>query len=539
MFMEQDIIAKYKGNCSIDSLAKEFKLGKLKIKKILIANNIPLKLKGGQTKHKQVEQIIYNNSKIKCKKCGKEFNDIENKSGGIISHIKQCSPNIEILSSFKRRMYLKNTGNYWHLNYFDIIEKNIDNHIECLECNWKTKDLTNKTGALTKHIETNHSNIDDYLFKYPSEHHLFPTYVKLNGREKLFEDNNNFITCKICDEQFKTISNTHLLLHNTNVNDYKKEFGDNSLVSSNTKKQFVDNLNNCVINHVYRSKSEIEIEEFLKSLNIEVIACDKKQLSGIELDLYLPNHNIAIEYNGLYWHSEKQGKHKNYHINKTNKCLEKNIQLIHIFSDEWLTKKEVIKKRLINLLKQNDKKIYARDCQIVTLTNKEKSEFLNSNHLQGNDKSSVYFGLSYNGNIEAIITFGKLRKILGNKTTNINEYELYRYCSNNVVGGFSKLLKHFIKNYSPTKIITYANRNWSPSNDYCFYSKVGFDYVGSTKPNYSYTKKYEVREHRFNYRKDRLVGRGCDTNKSETQIMNELGFDRIWDTGNLKYELIL
>jgi hypothetical protein len=108
-----------------------------------------------------------------------------------------------------------------------------------------------------------------------------------------------------------------------------------------------------------------------------------------------------------------------------------------------------------------------------------------------------------------------------------------------VVGGFSKLLKHFIKTYLPTKIITYANRNWSPSDEYCFYSKVGFNYIGTTKPNYSYTKKYEFREHRFNYRKDRLVSRGYDESKSETQIMNELGFDRIWDTGNLKYELIL
>lgn len=537
--MEQDIIKKYKTNHSIESLAKEYKIGKLKIKKILTDNNIPLKSKGGQVKHKQVEQITYANSKIKCKNCGKEFNDINNKSGGITNHIKKCFPNIEILSSFKRRMYLKNTGNYWHLNYFDVIDKTIDNHIECLECGWKTKDISNKTGALTKHIETNHNSVDEYILKHPLQYHLFPTYVKLTEKEKLFENNDNFITCKICDEQFKTISNTHLSMHNTNVNDYRKEFGDNSLVSNNKKTQFVDNLTNLVINHTYRSKSEIEIEEFIKSLNVEVIACDKKQLSGIELDLYLPTHNIAIEYNGLYWHSEKQGKHKNYHINKTTKCLEKNIQLIHIFSDEWLSKKDVIKNRLINLLKQNNEKIYARNCQITTITNQEKSDFLNANHLQGNDKSSIYFGLKHNGNIKAIITFGKLRNALGNKTSHSDEYELYRYCSNNVVGGFSKLLKHFIKNYSPNKIITYANRNWSPSDDYCFYSKVGFNYVGITKPNYSYTKKYDIREHRFNYRKDLLVSRGYDENKTEYEIMNELGFDKIWDTGNLKYELIL
>jgi transposase-like protein len=127
--MEQDIIAKYNTNHSIESLAKEFKIGKIKIKKILIDNHIPLKSKGGQVKNKQVEQIIHLDSKVKCKNCGKEFNDIENKSGGLTNHIKQCHPNIEILSSFKRRMFLKNTGNYWHLIYFDVIEKNIETHI--------------------------------------------------------------------------------------------------------------------------------------------------------------------------------------------------------------------------------------------------------------------------------------------------------------------------------------------------------------------------------------------------------------------------
>ena len=137
------------------------------------------------------------------------------------------------------------------------------------------------------------------------------------------------------------------------------------------------------------------------------------------------------------------------------------------------------------------------------------------------------------------MTFGKLRKVLGNKKNKNGEYELYRYCSDNVIGGFTKLLNYFIKKYSPNKIITYANRNWSPSNEYCFYSKVGFTHISETKPNYSYTKKYDIREHRFNYRKDRLVKMGYDKDKSEFQIMSEIGFDKIWDTGNLKYEMNL
>lgn len=539
--MEQLIIEKYTSNISIESLAKEFKVGKLKIKQILLNNNIPLKSKGGQIKHKQIDKInpIIDGSVLSCKCCGKEYDDIENKSGGITNHIKKCYPNEPIPSSFKRRMYLNDNGEYWHLNYFDLKTKQNFVLIKCSECDWTTKDITNKSGSLSKHVEKNHGSISNYVIKFPSELKLFSKYSNFIDRESLFTDSDNYITCELCGEQFKTISNTHLSLHNVTINDYKNNFGEDSLISKNTKDEFIVNLSNCETNFYYRSKSEKEIEEYIKSLGVTVTVCDKKQLNGVELDLFLPDHNIAIEYNGLYWHSENRGKHKNYHIDKTLKCLKKNIQLIHIFSDEWLIKKNIVKNRITNLLKKNDFKIYGRNCEIVTLNNKEKGEFLNENHLQGNDKSSIYFGLKHGNNIVAVMSFGSLRKVLGNKTKTKDEYELYRYCSSNVVGGFTKLLKHFIKEHSPKKIITYSNRNWSPSDDFCFYSKTGFNLISITKPNYTYTKKYDVREHRFNYRKDKLIEMGYDKNKTESQIMHELGYDKIWDTGNLKYEILL
>jgi hypothetical protein len=539
--MEEIIINKYQNNVSIDSLCKEFKLGKLKIKQILLNNNISIKPKGRQIKHIIVDKnkIDYSGFVLSCKCCGNEYHDVENKSGGIITHIKKCYPNEEIPSSYKRRMYLNDTGELWHFKFYNLIKKSTQKTIKCLECEWETIDVKNISGSLSKHIQKCHTSISEYVSKHPSELNLFSTLTNLTDREKLFNDNDTFVTCEICGEQFKTITNTHLSSHNITTEKYKNIYGENSLISKKTKENFVNNLKKCETNFYYRSKSEKEIEEFIKSLNINVVSCDKKQLNGIELDLFLPDYNIAIEYNGLYWHSENRGKHKNYHIDKTLKCLEKNIRLIHIFSDEWLRKKEIIKNRIINLLNLNKDKIYARNCQIVNINGEEKSNFLTRNHLQGNDKSSIYFALKYNNKIVSIISFGKLRKILGNRNGGEDEYELYRYCSNNVIGGFTKLLKHFIKEYSPKKIITYSNRNWSPSSEFCFYSKVGFTYIGETKPNYSYTKKYDIREHRFNYRKDKLVKMGYDKNKSESLIMNELGYDKIWDTGNLKYEMLL
>ena len=274
-------------------------------------------------------------------------------------------------------------------------------------------------------------------------------------------------------------------------------------------------------------------------MGLNILVNNKSVLNGTELDIFIPDHNMAIEYNGLYWHSEKRGKTKTYHIDKTKKCLNKNIRLIHIFSDEWSDKKNIIKERLKTILNLNQSKIYARNCKVIELTNEQKKDFLNKNHLQGNDKSSIFYGLEYNKELVSVITFGKLRNSLGHKNIKDGEFEIYRYCNLNVIGGFSKLLKYFIKIHLPKKIITYADRNWSPSDEFCFYSKMGFNFVGETKPNYSYTKNYSIRYHRYNFRKDKLVSMGYDKTKTENEIMYELGFDKIWDAGNLKYELVV
>lgn len=542
--MEEKIINRYRNsNVSIEQISKEFKVGKIKIKKILSDNNIPIKKKGGQNKNriKKDFTIDMENKLIKCKKCEKEFNDIENKSGAAISHIKICFPDVDVMSKLKRFKYKEENGSFWHFQYFDIIEKHEDNKpkIKCPECEWETPDANNISGSLTKHILKNHGSINDFLLNHNEYEYLFNKFmsgVKLD--EYYNASDENFIICQICGETFKTISNTHLKLHNISPDEYKNKFGENSLVSETTKKIFIQNIRNGDPVLFYRSEGEKEIEQFILSLGVNVDVCNKKVLSGTEIDLFLPEYNIGIEYNGLYWHSEKRGKNKTYHLDKTEKCLNADIRLIHIFSDEWSSKKEIIKNRLLNLLQKNNDKIYGRKCEISIINKKEKKDFLEKTHLQGNDKSSIMIGLKYNDHIVAVATFGKLRNSLGNKIKDDNVFELYRFSSLNVIGGFNKLIKFFIKTYYPKKIITYADRNWSPSDKFCFYSNAGeFTFVSNTKPNYSYTKKYNKREHRFNYRKDVLVKMGFDPEKSESQIMMENGYDRIWDTGNLKYEM--
>jgi hypothetical protein len=286
---------------------------------------------------------------------------------------------------------------------------------------------------------------------------------------------------------------------------------------------------------------ENEIFEYLKSkLNLNVERNNRSILNNLELDFFIKDYNIAIEANGLYWHSEMYKKDKNYHLNKTKMCNEKNIRLIHIFEDEWIYKKEIVKNRLKHILNKNTQKIYARKCEIKEISIKESKPFLEKYHIQGSDNSKIKLGLFYNNNLISVMTFGKLRFSLGNKNSIDSVYEMYRFCSNiQCVGGASKLLNYFIKTHNPKKIISYADNRWS-DNNHTIYTKLKFDKVSSGIPNYWYIIN-GVRKHRFMYRKQNLknILFSYDDNLTEWENMKNNGYDRIWDCGSSKFELIL
>jgi hypothetical protein len=297
----------------------------------------------------------------------------------------------------------------------------------------------------------------------------------------------------------------------------------------------VETCLNCNPNKSYSFTGQNEIFNIFNDLGIETIKNDRSILSGKEIDIYLPKYNIAIEFNGLYWHSSLY-KEKKYHLDKKEKCLEKGINLIHIWEDDWLYKKEIVKSRLLNLININETKIYARKCNIVEINTKKYRDFLNKNHLQGSINSSYSVGLEYNNELVSVMTFGKFRRSTGLKSVNKN-WELYRFCSKlnvNVVGGFSKLLKYFETQINPENLITYANRDWSVNNN--IYNNSNFEFLYNTEINYWYFDKNTKREHRFNFRKDKLIKQGFNINKTEKDIMFDRGYNIIYDCGSIKYQ---
>lgn len=284
------------------------------------------------------------------------------------------------------------------------------------------------------------------------------------------------------------------------------------------------------------SHNEIEIGDYIASIIGEgnIIRNDRTVLGGNELDIYIPSKNIAFEFDGLYWHSEIKKPDKKYHLNKTDICLSKGIQLIHIFEDEWVNKKEICKSRILNLLGESNR-IFARKCTIVEISKQDAKMFFNENHIQGNVNASIIYGLKYNDDIVAMMSFGGLRKNMGQNNTN-GSFEMLRFCNKqgyNIIGGASKLFKHFIKNNNPNEIISYADRRWSNGN---LYEKIGFSYSHKSEPSYFYVINGE-RKNRFGYRKDILISKyGCSPTDTEHNFCFSQGWYRIYDCGTKVYK---
>ena len=283
------------------------------------------------------------------------------------------------------------------------------------------------------------------------------------------------------------------------------------------------------------SKQEIDFVNYVKTIYSNIINLnDRQMINPLELDMYLPFDNLAIEYNGLYWHSSKKID-KNYHLMKTELCQKQGIRLIHIFEDEWTCKQDIVKSRLKTILGLCEIKIFARKCQFKEVPFKESKEFLENNHLQGNVNSKYRYGLYYNNELVSLMTFGSKRKSLGSKSED-GVYEMLRFCNKlntTVVGGASRLLKHFIKEIKPKRIISYCDRRWSDGK---LYEKLGFEFDHYSKPNYFYIVNGK-RENRFKYRKSELVKQGFDKNKTEEQIMKERHIKKIYDCGTIVYFL--
>ena len=281
------------------------------------------------------------------------------------------------------------------------------------------------------------------------------------------------------------------------------------------------------------SYSEKEMVDFIKSIyDGEIIENTKKIIPPKELDIYIPQKNLAIEFNGVHWHDENHVD-RNYHLTKTNMCNEKGIDLIHVFEDDWLYKKEIVKSMIASRLGVYKEKIFARKCQIKEIEKDQAKIFFDENHLQGFAYGDLYLGLMFNDELIQCICINK-------KGWHDGNVELTRMATKlniQVIGGFSKLMKH-ISDYIEYKSITsYVYKAWFNGKGYI---ESGFKIVKENNPSYSYVVNGR-RVHKSHFRKDKIkkmFERGelkfYDSDKTEHENMIENKIYRIYDCGTMK-----
>lgn len=321
-------------------------------------------------------------------------------------------------------------------------------------------------------------------------------------------------TCNLCNEKQYEISYS---------NYYKRKYRFHKCTC--TKKYPLNNLpanNN-------NTNIEQSIRGLLNEYNIQYETNNRQIIYPYELDIYIPSKKIAIECNGIYWHSSKNVENTK-HYNKFKLCEKSNIQLLTIWEDQIYNNFNKIKSVILSKLGIYDNRIYARKCKVREVSSKECNEFVDRYHLQGKTNGSIRLGLYYNNELVSIMTFGKGRKCLNSKT----KYELYRYCCKagvQVVGGVSKLFKYFINKYDPETVESFSSNDISNGE---LYKQLGFKYV-SNSIGYWYIDQYKKRYHRYSFRKQELIKEGYDKDKTEFEIMDEKNFYRIYDSGQSKW----
>ncbi len=278
------------------------------------------------------------------------------------------------------------------------------------------------------------------------------------------------------------------------------------------------------------SKGEIELSEWLKSLDIVVKTSDRTLIAPKELDIVLPEYKIAIEYNGLYWHSSAMKNFNKFAMKeKYESCKKLGYRLIHVFSDDWKFKREIVKSILCTSLGKVMDKVFARKCHCGQISKHEAKLFLDKHHIQGAVNSSIAIGLFYKQNLSQVMLFKKDKE----------SFNLVRFVTKKsliVVGGASKVFKYFCTNNEFESIYTFADLSTFSGK---LYEILGFTKEKEIPIDYSYVYQGR-RKHKFGFRRKRLktLLHNFDETKSELENTVANNIYRIYDCGKIKYKYL-
>lgn len=430
---------------------------------------------------------------------------------------------------------ITNKCKQWYNDNPDIVHEMVEKRLQTFQNNPDIQDTINK-----KRVQWYKDN--------PDKVKLISEKISSTFKQKRINNDFSLLLNRVHPDYIQPLLNgdinslSEILIKCPICGEYDKHSFHNIFrINSNDIKPNSHNLCHKCYANISQSSPELEIKDTINTMyNGRCIENSRSIIPPLELDLYYPEKNIAIEFNGNYWHDENH-KPKDYHFNKFKLCKDKNIRLVSIYESDWFNKRDSIISLLKNIFIES-KVIYARNCTISKLDYKIKSAFINEYHFYGDsNQGTISYGLYYNDELVSVMSFGKLRgqnKLHNNK----DHYELVRFVTKDnmrIIGGASKLFKKFISEYQPVYIICYSDNDFFTGETY---NKLGFKLKSLGESiDYQWVKGTKA-----------LSRYGCMTNKLlekypkyrninitgsvEDYVMHDLGYSKLYRCGNSIWE---
>ena len=537
-----------------------------------LVNNYPKELSWPE----KLYWYYYNTtSKPKCEMCGKDVKFISFVDGYRKYCCKKCSANDPSQKESRVKTNIMRYGASTPLSSNEVKEKikqtnleryGVENPMKCEKIQNKVKQtnlerygVENPFSSEEVKEKIKQTNLERYGVENPTKNSIIYNKIEQTNIDK-YGVKNPSLSQLINDKKSKSLRQYHLshMLYKDVVIEYNDEgnwickcphtkcnkcesktfeiYSGNYLDRVRVGVELCTKLNPIQQNIQNKNTSiEIFIKNILDEYNIDYECNNRNILKPLELDIYIPSKKLAIECNGIKWHSDKEPK---YHMNKYLECLSHDIQLLTFWEDQIKLKPDVVRSILLSKLGLYDEKIYARKCIVKEISSNECVNFLLKNHIQGKTNSNVKLGLYYNDRLVSVMTFKHINKYYGQSKI-VNEWNLNRFCTTlntQVIGGASKLLKYFIKKFNPDIIISYSSNDVSNGK---LYNSLGFTADDKYTTAYWYIHKNTlIRKHRTSFSKSELRKKGYDIkDKTESEIMSTLNYYRIFDCGHKKYVL--
>ncbi len=434
-----------------------------------------------------------------------------------------------------------------------VFQQTAHNHLQGSGCSCQTAYAPNKSNA---------NRLATFLHKLEARH---PDKFELLSTQYLNQRTQLLLRCKSCGSQFKSTGGDLLsgrgcpsyvcrygrltkpkktfVQEATAIHGDRYVYGKYRGTQTNMKmkctscgrvfyqwpRNHLSYASGCPYCHASTSSGENSLAVWLRSLHVRVITTNRKILNGKEIDIFLPDHGLGIEFNGLYWHDAAH-KGRLYHQQKSRDAAAAGIALFHVWEHQWRTQQAIVKSMLLVRLGLANR-IAARATEVRRLENSDTAEFLRASHLQGFVSASISYGLFHDGALVEVMSFGRSRFADG------FDFELLRLGSalnTVVVGGASRLFNAFKRDHPKSSVVSYADLDHGTGH---VYTQLGFKWVGVTDPAYFWVKGTEVIS-RYKAQKRRLSRwlPTWDPNKTERANLESAGYRRVFTSGNAIYQ---